>query len=265
MSEVDELPAALADARSGVAFGTSLPDETYAVPLPTMLEGIAAHARRSLPATPVVSISLADRRRVTATETPQWADPLEALYLACTGPASDAAKRGYCVIGDVAADTRWRECSEAATAVGIRSLLAVPLIGPSGHIGTLTAFGHRSHAYGSAALAEARAFARYAALATSLAALQHESARLAQQAQEALSSRAMIEQAKGIVMAERDCSPDEAFSLLTVVARRMSRKLRDVADAVVRREDNLAPLQAVMDQAASNLKHPTPSARGRTT
>ena len=49
------------------------------------------------------------------------------------------------------------------------------------------------------------------------------------QLQEAMSSRAVIEQAKGIIMAERRCDPDEAFSVLVRASQDSNRKVRDVA------------------------------------
>ena len=51
--------------------------------------------------------------------------------------------------------------------------------------------------------------------------------------QVALVGRAVIEQAKGIVMGERRCSPDEAFAILADVASRSERKVQAVAHALV--------------------------------
>jgi AmiR/NasT family two-component response regulator len=49
-----------------------------------------------------------------------------------------------------------------------------------------------------------------------------------------LASRAEIEQAKGIVMAARHCTADEAFQHLVVLSNNSHRKLREVAGDVVR-------------------------------
>jgi AmiR/NasT family two-component response regulator len=48
-----------------------------------------------------------------------------------------------------------------------------------------------------------------------------------------MESRAVIEQAKGIIMGERRCGPDEAFQILTKLSQDTNRKLRDVAAALV--------------------------------
>ena len=51
--------------------------------------------------------------------------------------------------------------------------------------------------------------------------------------QKAMESRAVIEQAKGIIMGDHRCAPDEAFAILTKLSQDTNRKLRDVAAALV--------------------------------
>jgi hypothetical protein len=53
------------------------------------------------------------------------------------------------------------------------------------------------------------------------------------QLRRALESRATIDQAKGIVMADRRCDADEAFRVLVNVSQDANTKLRDVADLLV--------------------------------
>jgi AmiR/NasT family two-component response regulator len=48
-----------------------------------------------------------------------------------------------------------------------------------------------------------------------------------------LESRPVIDQAKGILMAQHGCSPDEAFGLLRAASQRDNRKVRDLAQAIV--------------------------------
>jgi len=48
-----------------------------------------------------------------------------------------------------------------------------------------------------------------------------------------MESRAVIEQAKGIIMGDRRCGADEAFAILTKISQDSNRKLRDVAAALV--------------------------------
>ncbi|MCU1690359.1 MAG: hypothetical protein JWN20_2287 [Jatrophihabitantaceae bacterium] len=53
------------------------------------------------------------------------------------------------------------------------------------------------------------------------------------QVEEALASRAVIEQAKGIIMCERRCTPDEAFQVLRQVSQKSNARLHDLAQALV--------------------------------
>jgi AmiR/NasT family two-component response regulator len=52
---------------------------------------------------------------------------------------------------------------------------------------------------------------------------------------EAMKSRAVIEQAKGMLMAAQGCDEDTAFDLLVKASQRENVKLRDVARRIVER------------------------------
>lgn len=59
--------------------------------------------------------------------------------------------------------------------------------------------------------------------------------RVADRPGEALSTRGVIEQAKGIIIAEQGCSGDQAFQLLVNASQRSHVKLRDLAAELVER------------------------------
>jgi AmiR/NasT family two-component response regulator len=50
---------------------------------------------------------------------------------------------------------------------------------------------------------------------------------------EAMEHRAVIEQAKGVIMGDRRCGPEEAFDILRHLSNASNRKLRDVAQTLV--------------------------------
>jgi AmiR/NasT family two-component response regulator len=56
---------------------------------------------------------------------------------------------------------------------------------------------------------------------------------MAEQLQSAMQSRAVIEQAKGILMGDRRCDAEQAFNILVKLSQDSNRKLREVAQAVV--------------------------------
>ena len=49
----------------------------------------------------------------------------------------------------------------------------------------------------------------------------------------ALKTRPVIDQAKGMLIAEHGCSPDEAFEMISEASQRANRKVRDIAQAMV--------------------------------
>ena len=51
-----------------------------------------------------------------------------------------------------------------------------------------------------------------------------------------LESRPVIDQAKGILVAQQHCSPEDAFAMLAEASQKSNRKLRDVAQAIVQAE-----------------------------
>ncbi len=62
-----------------------------------------------------------------------------------------------------------------------------------------------------------------------------EGYKLSHQLQQAMESRAVIEQAKGILMAAQRCSPDAAFNILVRASQNQNRKLRAIAAEIVDR------------------------------
>jgi hypothetical protein len=49
----------------------------------------------------------------------------------------------------------------------------------------------------------------------------------------ALISRPVIDQAKGVLIAQHGCTPDQAFAMLAEASQRLNRKLRDIAEGIV--------------------------------
>jgi AmiR/NasT family two-component response regulator len=91
-------------------------------------------------------------------------------------------------------------------------------------------------------LAVAEAFATQAAVALRNAETYQRTRDLVDRLNEALASRDVIGQAKGILMAQARCDPDEAFDILRAESQRRNVKLRDVAAGLVRRTvKNVAP------------------------
>ena len=68
--------------------------------------------------------------------------------------------------------------------------------------------------------------------------IEARSARLADQMRQAMESRAVIEQAKGMLIGAHGCTPDQAFQMLSESSQRANRKLHDLATAMVQGAQN---------------------------
>ena len=99
--------------------------------------------------------------------------------------------------------------------------------------GALNIYSTDLAAFDADAIALAEAFAGYAAVALANAHLYETTSALAKQMAEAMGSRAVIEQAKGILIAQQGVHPDEAFRMLARASQSSNRKLRDIAQAIV--------------------------------
>ena len=97
----------------------------------------------------------------------------------------------------------------------------------------LNLYGVEPHAFDGEATDLARAFASYAAVAVHNMHLYESTRELAEHLDIAMRTRAVIEQAQGILMSQRRCDATDAFNLLAAASQRSNRKLRDIAQAIV--------------------------------
>ncbi|MFC7528232.1 GAF and ANTAR domain-containing protein [Actinoplanes sp. GCM10030250] len=201
-----------------------------------VLEQVATIAKRAVPGAHEVSVTLirADRPH-TAAATGQAALLIDKWqYENGRGPCLDAAATHSTIcVGDVAAEHRWPGWQDHAGEAGVHSALSVGLPIQEQVVGALNIYGLTAGVFDEDAVTLAETFAGYAAIACANAHLYDTTVTLAQQMQLAMESRAVIEQAKGIIMSQRRCTPDEAFAVLSRASQDANRKLRDVAASVV--------------------------------
>jgi GAF domain-containing protein len=161
----------------------------------------------------------------------------EAQYEHDRGPCLDAARSGTTFeVGDVHTETRWPEFAAAAAEHGIRSSLSVPVVVASDGLGALNFYAGMPSFFDDDARRLAGLFAGQCAVTSQYWSAANASLNLAA----ALKSRAVIDQAKGVIMATAHCGEDEAFGLLRIQSQQENRKLRDIAAEVVSRQDRRA-------------------------
>jgi GAF domain-containing protein len=179
-----------------------------------------------------VSVTLIDGDAATTpAATADWPVILDqAQYDNGYGPCLDSARAGQLVrVDDTATDQRWPAVAAAAVKEGLVSSLSVPLPAQRHVVGALNIYTRQRRVFTDERVQLAEQFASYAGVAIGNTALYLTSANLASQMQEAMSPRAVIEQAKGILMAVSKCDEEQAFAKLVSTSQRSHKKLRDVA------------------------------------
>jgi GAF domain-containing protein len=206
-----------------------------------VLAQVAGLAKRTIPGTTDVSVTLIRGENAhTAAFTGEVAMALdEWQYEHGYGPCMDAsAIPATLSLPDMSQEDRWPDYAARAIEAGINSSVSIGLMLHESVTGALNVYAGKPGAFDDDAIILAQTFAAYATVALANAHLYDTQASLAQQMQAAMESRAVIEQAKGIIMGDRRCTPDEAFSILTRISQDTNRKLRDVAALLVARAAN---------------------------
>ena len=137
------------------------------------------------------------------------------------------------VVDDLAEDDRWGGYRMPALGHGVRSSLSLPLRTDNEVIGALNIYATTPRAFGPAEQHVARRFADEASRALVLAVRLAEHSEMSAHLQAALASRAVIDQAVGIIMGQNRCTVDEAFDVLRAISQNRNVKLRYIAADIV--------------------------------
>ncbi len=152
------------------------------------------------------------------------------------GPCLDAFRSGRAIVhDDLGAESPWPHFAPAARHAGFNAVHAFPMVVRSSGLGTLNLFMGPPRPLVRSDVDVAQALAHGATLTVLQNRATEDSHRLTAQLQGALDSRIAIEQAKGVISELGQVGTDEAFAWLRSFARNHSRKLTDVATAVVDR------------------------------
>lgn len=150
------------------------------------------------------------------------------------GPCVDAWRSGEVVaVQEVAHVRRWGAYRDAAVAAGVVAVAGLPMHRDGEPIGALDLYCGGRRPWDDDDIAAARLLADVATSYVVNASELDRQRRLAEQLQAALDSRVIIEQAKGMLAADRGIGVDDAFDRLRRQARNTNATLRAVADALV--------------------------------
>jgi GAF domain-containing protein len=158
----------------------------------------------------------------------------QAQYDTGDGPCLQAFQQGEIVsVPSMADDARFPAFQAAALEHGINSTLSLPLAVDDVVSGAMNLYSKTEHGFSDADVRVGQEFASHSAIVLANALAYWDAHDLSERLGDAMASRAVIEQAKGILMGAQRCGEDEAFALLVAASQRENVKLRDIAHRIV--------------------------------
>ncbi|MFD4638149.1 ANTAR domain-containing protein [Lentzea sp. NPDC058436] len=204
--------------------------------LPALIELVSAQVQRSVPGADGVSVTLLDGMKpFTASATSQLVVELDAVeYREDAGPCVDAAKTRTLVrAGMNEALERWPVFTRACRAAGMASFLSTPLTVDEQHAGAINVYSADESGFADIDVSLLSLYAAAAEVALRSHSRYLRASELSEQLRTALDSRAVIDQAKGMIMAVHGVTAEEAFQRLVDQSQQENRKLRVVAEEFV--------------------------------
>ena len=200
------------------------------------LRELAALAARTLGDGLSCGITLQPNGRpLTAASSDMFASQVDELqYAQDQGPCLSALRTGELVqIDDLADDDRWPDYAVRALAYAVRSSLSVPLFAQHDPVGVLNLYSRLPGFFGKSETRMAERFARDASVAVGIAARLSAQEILTGQLRASLASRSVMDQALGVIMAERRCTAEDAFEFLRAASQNRNIKVRLVAEDII--------------------------------
>jgi GAF domain-containing protein len=189
-----------------------------------------------MPGDVAASVSvLADGRPETPVFAGQLAVDLdERQYQQGDGPCLSAATEGATVlVSDTRTDPRWPGYLPEAVRRGCLSSLSVPLPLDNALRGALNIYARQAAAFSAGDRERGSRFAGHAAVAVANMQAHQAAVQRGEHLQTALESRAVIDQAKGILMERYKVSADGAFQMMATLSMESNVKVRGIAERVV--------------------------------
>ena len=204
--------------------------------LPDVLTRVAEYAVAAIPNADGAGLTLIEAGRAdTVVASAPFVAQVDAIqYSINEGPCVTAASEGRTMrSGSLPGDRQWPRFGPRVGRLGVHSALSLPLITADGVLGAMNVYAHASDAFDDRAARVGELFAVPAAIAVQNAQVLANAKLLAHQLQSALTHRAVIDQAKGILISRIGCGPDEAFDRLRRMSQAENLKLHTLAQRVV--------------------------------
>jgi GAF domain-containing protein len=167
----------------------------------------------------------------------------EIQYTHGQGPCLHSLRIGKVVhIPDMEADSRWPKYQVAAIALGVRASVSIPLIVDEKPVGALNIYTDSARDFTADDIDNVSAFAAQASASLTLVMRHSEQLALEEQLRNALSTRAIIDQALGIIMAQQRCNSTEAFAVLRKTSQDRNVRVAEIASELILQVTGQPPL-----------------------
>jgi GAF domain-containing protein len=209
---------------------------TSQVSLTQMLKHLADFAVQAIPGADGAGVTLLQGMKPeTVVATPEFVDRVEAIqYGIGQGPCvTAAAERRVVRSGSLGRDPLWPRFGPRAARINVNSALAVPLVAGDELVGALNIYAHDQHAFDDQAVALIELFAGPAAIAVQNANAIREARDTAEGMRAAMITRAVIDQAVGVLVSRTGCSTGEALGKLRAISQAENRRLSLVAQQLL--------------------------------
>lgn len=164
------------------------------------------------------------------------------------GPCVHAATYGeVAVVESTQGAGPYAEFRRAARHHGITSTLSLPLVIDTTPLGAMNLYARNDRGFDERQRSTGEIYAIQAAIVLANSQAYWDARESSTGLAQAMRNRAVIEQAKGMIMAAQGMDEDQAFEVLTRASQRENRKLRDIAKRMV-------------DDAVARGRAPSPAA-----
>jgi GAF domain-containing protein len=158
----------------------------------------------------------------------------ETQYQQGYGPCLDAVlANAPMLISDGRTEERWPQFTPVAVEHGVLSSLSMPIPVLDSVAASVNVYACRTDEFDAAAHSSLAELIGHASAAIANIYLYDASRTLVEQMRTAAASRAVIDQARGILMQMHRCTPNEAFDILRRTSQHSNRKMRDIAQEIV--------------------------------
>jgi len=213
--------------------------------VPETLQSILALILRLVPGCHAASVTVLDEKAGLSTVAATADETYEMdrrQYALRDGPCVDAARYQQVNRWNLKeAEQRWPDFTRLAEELGLRSYLSAGLGWAGRPIGALNLSSREADGFDQLDEDLLSLFIGPASAAIIVTRRYAHARELAAQLEQALRSRAVIDQAIGIVMAESRCDASEAFAVLGRASNNRNMKLRDLAAEIVARVGGRPP------------------------